>query len=515
MTVTDNDTDVLTGAGWSGDSGTSTGIGATTLTDTGKQWGVGSWVSATVTVVEGGHSHTLVVDTTNDPTVVTDSGGWTPHQPTGTTLAYTITGGAPGNSLGYQLEDPSTTMTTALSLDTWYWVALQTRDANLAYSQSALRLYNSSGTLVEEISKGGSSAGMPASLAACWLGMFYITTETAEVYVGGNYATTGGRWPPPAPWFLARSTPNGIPVESGGTSTAIGATTLTHTGKTWPTVWWVGATVLVNDGVEDHTLTVTSNTATVLTGSAGWAPNEPTGETLAYTITGPQGWTPSAGTAESCVDDVNPTNEADYISTSATGKNHEFTMSALAFDKAAASATSVNATSLTHTGAFTANRWRGGTVTCNTKTGVVASNTADVLTLTAAGWTGGTPTGSPLTYTIADNVLGLGACAYHYEAAGTGTTRCRLSYNYQAQGSTRANLAAATTYSWIGRTMLAGTPNASPLVQWTPTTANAANVRVVSITALEHRVSSIVKWGVVGVDWADDIPRSSAADLLI
>lgn len=66
-----------------------------------------------------------------------------------------------------------------------------------------------------------------------------------------------------------------------GTNTAAATTTMTDTAKTWTTSQWVGAVVTCNG----KTLTVTSNTATVLTGSAGWSGGGNPGAPFAYTIT--------------------------------------------------------------------------------------------------------------------------------------------------------------------------------------------------------------------------------------
>jgi hypothetical protein len=65
-------------------------------------------------------------------------------------------------------------------------------------------------------------------------------------------------------------------LTDSGTSSATGANTLTDATKHWATNEWVGATA-VSAG---DTLTVTSNTATVLTGT--WSPAQP--GTGAYTL---------------------------------------------------------------------------------------------------------------------------------------------------------------------------------------------------------------------------------------
>ena len=72
--------------------------------------------------------------------------------------------------------------------------------------------------------------------------------------------------------------------ETGQTSTAIGATTLTRTGAGWAVNRWVGYTITVDEDGHSHSLVVTSSTADTLTGSAGWTAHEPTAETLAYWI---------------------------------------------------------------------------------------------------------------------------------------------------------------------------------------------------------------------------------------
>lgn len=67
-----------------------------------------------------------------------------------------------------------------------------------------------------------------------------------------------------------------------GTSTAIGSSTpgtLTDTGKAWTTNEWAGAVVTANS----KTITVASNTATVLTGTAAWSASAPTSP-VAYTL---------------------------------------------------------------------------------------------------------------------------------------------------------------------------------------------------------------------------------------
>lgn len=56
-----------------------------------------------------------------------------------------------------------------------------------------------------------------------------------------------------------------------GTSTGVTPTTLEDTSKAWATDTWIGA-IVTSDG---KTLTVTSNTGTVLTGTAGWSPSDP------------------------------------------------------------------------------------------------------------------------------------------------------------------------------------------------------------------------------------------------
>jgi hypothetical protein len=69
---------------------------------------------------------------------------------------------------------------------------------------------------------------------------------------------------------------------SSGTSTAIGSGTpgtLTDATKSWTVNQWVGKRVMANG----KTLTVASNTATVLTGTAAWSPSAPTSP-VAYTV---------------------------------------------------------------------------------------------------------------------------------------------------------------------------------------------------------------------------------------
>lgn len=65
------------------DSGTSTGVTATTLTDSGKAWGSNVWNGAVVT--SGGSTATV---TSNDGTVLTFTGGWTGGTPA--TGAYIV-----------------------------------------------------------------------------------------------------------------------------------------------------------------------------------------------------------------------------------------------------------------------------------------------------------------------------------------------------------------------------------------------------------------------------------------
>ena len=68
---------------------------------------------------------------------------------------------------------------------------------------------------------------------------------------------------------------------------------------------------------------------------------------------------------------------------------------------ATGTSTSVNATTMTDTGAtWTVNQWKGHTVTLGGSTAIIASNTATVLTLNATGWVGGTPSNGTYTVTM-------------------------------------------------------------------------------------------------------------------
>jgi len=94
--------------------------------------------------------------------------------------------------------------------------------------------------------------------------------RTVYVLVDGSEGTTGDLT---------------LQLGDSGTSTAHtqtvgGSATLTDTGKAWTTNEWIGAVVTFDT---DHTLTVTGNTATVLTGSAGWN-SDPGAPEAAYTL---------------------------------------------------------------------------------------------------------------------------------------------------------------------------------------------------------------------------------------
>ncbi len=67
------------------ESGTSAGIGATSMTGSG--WTIDFWNGGTVTIWEDGHLH---VGTITDGTATVLTLTWAPHQPTGTLLAYEL-----------------------------------------------------------------------------------------------------------------------------------------------------------------------------------------------------------------------------------------------------------------------------------------------------------------------------------------------------------------------------------------------------------------------------------------
>src|SRR3990167_2263773 len=74
--------------------------------------------------------------------------------------------------------------------------------------------------------------------------------------------------------------------DTGTANAAVSTTTgppgtLTDTREAWPTNQWVGATVTCNG----KTMVIASNTATVLTGTAGWSGGGNPGNGNAWTIT--------------------------------------------------------------------------------------------------------------------------------------------------------------------------------------------------------------------------------------
>jgi len=113
----------------------------------------------------------------------------------------------------------------ALTLDTWYWVAIQGRPtipAVAAYADADVRVYNTSGTLVDSFSATGFYA------AGYFFNEAFIGSRTLSagagmvVYLDGGIAVSGsGVWPPICPDFWSAA-PTGVGATSQWTSSAGG-----------------------------------------------------------------------------------------------------------------------------------------------------------------------------------------------------------------------------------------------------------------------------------------------------
>jgi hypothetical protein len=277
------------------DGGTSTGGNTTTtLVDTTKTWKTNQWAGSSVTLVSGGGSDgangaQIRKILSNSATTLTVSLAWDgfPVSAPDATTVYTIGGISDGgwvSSTGRPLQCPTgptygagwaelhcVTLGAAAAVSgtgTLATLSLAANTRGLAFFTFTLPPADPS---TQVLTIEGNS--IPVDVSSSGARRVTLCPDSA----GGTPADTGT-----ATSVGATSLGNGT---AGTTSSAVTHTTLTDTGATWGVNQWVGFTATM-DG---KTLVVTSNTATVITGIAGWQGGEP--PPGFYTV---GRWTPNA-----------------------------------------------------------------------------------------------------------------------------------------------------------------------------------------------------------------------------
>ena len=170
------------------------------------------------------------------------------------------------------------TGSVALTLDTWYWAAIQASVHTVNAHKLYCRVYDTSGTLVDAFDTAGATFSV-SGISAFSIGVAFVGAGTGLVaYIDGGIGVSGtGIWPPICPDFWSSGGATGVGAENqwvsstvtlSGTSTAVTTGppgTLTHVGAFG--VSYAGYMVWSNN----KTMIIASNTADVLTGTTGWS----------------------------------------------------------------------------------------------------------------------------------------------------------------------------------------------------------------------------------------------------
>ena len=205
------------------------------------------------------------------------------------------------------------TGSVALTLDTWYWAAIQASVHTVNAHKLYARVYDTSGTLVDAFDTAGATFSV-SGISAFAIGVAFVGAGTGLVaYIDGGIGVSGvGQWPPIAPDFWSSGGATGVGAENqwvsstvsdSGTSTGVTTGppgTLTDTGKAWTVNVWAGFMVWSNN----KTMIIASNTATVLTGTTAWSGGSNPG-TGAYNISPGSKWLE--------VDDIPHDSDATYL----------------------------------------------------------------------------------------------------------------------------------------------------------------------------------------------------------
>ena len=204
------------------------------------------------------------------------------------------------------------TGSVALTLDTWYWAAIQASVHTVNAHKLYARVYDTSGTLVDAFDTAGATFSV-SGISAFAIGVAFVGAGAGLVaYIDGGIGVSGvGQWPPICPDFWS-AVPSGVGAENqwvsstvsdSGTSTGVTTGppgTLTDTGKAWTVNVWAGFMVWSNN----KTMIIASNTATVLTGTTAWSGGSNPG-TGAYNISPGSKWLE--------VDDIPHDSDATYL----------------------------------------------------------------------------------------------------------------------------------------------------------------------------------------------------------
>lgn len=240
----------VTGALGAGTTGTVNTGGAGTLTVTGTPWTAGQWVGRAVVITSGaqsGQTGIITASTTNSLTFTAATAPLTglASAPAGQT--FTITSAA-----GYSSTSSAITGGTATTLTV---------------------------------------AGTPWTDQGKWVNKtVYLVNATAGWYAQGTITGSGTNTLTVASGFSSTDDSGNVTATSAAAST-----NLTASGEAWTANQWAGKTVTILSGSgQGQTRTVSSNTATTLTVSAGWTLGIDSTSTFAICCTAR---TPDANTA--------------------------------------------------------------------------------------------------------------------------------------------------------------------------------------------------------------------------